>query len=120
MFGKHTISMEKIILSNCIVMELTATNKEGVIAELIDVLDRNKRISDRGKCFSAVMERENTVSTCLPGGLALPHGRTDGVNDLVCAIGIKRDVIAEFSVPMSIFNFSFLIAKSIFFIILNF
>ena len=91
MIGKHTISMEKIILPNCIVMELTATNKEGVIAELIDVLDRNKRISDRDKCFSAVMERENTVSTCLPGGLALPHGRTDGVNDLVCAIGIKRD-----------------------------
>lgn len=89
--GKYMIPIERIILSDCIVTELKATTKEGVIEELIDVLDRNKRLVDREKCLSAVLERENTVSTCLPGGLALPHGRTDGVTDLACAIGIKKE-----------------------------
>ena len=96
--GRYVIPIERIILSDCIVTELKAATKEGVIEELIDVLDKNKRLTDRAKCLTAVIERENTVSTCLPGGLALPHGRTDGVNDLVCAIGIRKDGY-EFDAP---------------------
>ena len=36
----------------------------------------------------AVMKREMSASTAMPDGIALPHGRTDCVTEIVCMIGI--------------------------------
>ena len=69
-----------------------------MIQELTDLLDKNKRLTDRDKCLRDALEREATVSTCLPGGIALPHVRTDGVHELVAAIGIRREGY-EFDTP---------------------
>ena len=37
-----------------------------------------------------VMEREESMSTGMELGIALPHGRTEGVIDTVVAVGIKK------------------------------
>ena len=37
--------------------------------------------------------RENKMSTGLEAGIAIPHGKTDAVKKLVCAVGIKHDGI---------------------------
>lgn len=89
--GKYILPVERVILSDCITTDLKGNTKEEVIRELVDLLDKNKRLTNREKCVADVIERENTISTGFPGGLALPHGRTDGVNELVCAVGIKKD-----------------------------
>jgi len=39
----------------------------------------------------AVHEREQSMPTGLEHGIAIPHGRTDAVSGLVCAIGRKRE-----------------------------
>lgn len=36
----------------------------------------------------AVLKREQSASTAMPDGIALPHGRIEGIGDLVCMIGI--------------------------------
>lgn len=38
--------------------------------------------------IKAVLKREQSASTAMPDGIALPHGRIDGIGELVCMIGI--------------------------------
>ena len=66
---------------------LQATNKTDAIAELVDLLAANGELTDAKKVLDAVLEREATRTTGIGNGLAIPHGKTMGTNDLVMAIG---------------------------------
>jgi mannitol/fructose-specific phosphotransferase system IIA component (Ntr-type) len=73
---------------------LRSADKAGVIAELLDLLHENGLISDLPAAAVAVFEREQSLSTGLGHGIALPHGRTDAVDRLVCAVGLKPEGVA--------------------------
>ncbi len=70
---------------------LAGRTKAEVIDELLDLLARHGRIGDVAACRKAVWTREESLSTGLQHGVAIPHGRTDAVQRLVCAVGIKPD-----------------------------
>lgn len=82
--------IDKGLNRSCIIMDLQADTKEGVICELIDTLDAHHLLKDRDQCTIDVLDREGIVSTCLQDGVALPHGRSEGVDRLVAAVGISR------------------------------
>lgn len=50
------------------------------------------------EAITAILRREQSASTALPDGIALPHGRTDCVKELVCMIGIHPDGV-DFGAP---------------------
>jgi len=66
---------------------LSATSKPQVLAELVDVLVATGGVADREKALSSVLEREQTRTTGIGNGLAIPHGKTGAVSDLVLALG---------------------------------
>lgn len=66
---------------------LTAGTKEGVIAELVDVLCSNGDAAGREAVLSAVMDRERTRTTGIGSAIAIPHGRCTAVKSLVMAVG---------------------------------
>lgn len=68
----------------------------GVIAELIDALVEAGALdaAKRDEAKQAVVRREMSAPTVMPGEIALPHGRTDVVDRLVCAVGIHKDGFA--------------------------
>lgn len=70
---------------------LLATTKQGVITELVGLLCERGLVSDRERATQAVLEREQSLSTGMEYGVAIPHARTDAVSQLVCAIGLKKD-----------------------------
>ena len=70
---------------------LGATTKPGVIDELLELLRRNGRIANVDACRKVVLERERSLSTGLRHGVAIPHGRTDAVDRLVCAVGVRKE-----------------------------
>ena len=73
---------------------LVQTQKEAVIAEMVDLLAANGDLADRDKVLQAVLEREHTRTTGIGGGLALPHGKSSGVGDLLMAVGRPAAPIA--------------------------
>ena len=85
-----SIKMDKILSPECVVF-VNGKTKKAVIEELIDVLHDANRLTDAAKCFDDVLAREEVVTTCMPGGIALPHGRSEGATDLVSAIGISKE-----------------------------
>ena len=70
---------------------LRATDKAGVIAELNDLLSSSGLLRDAAAARRAVLEREQGFSSGLQHGIAIPHARTDAVDRLVCAVGLKPE-----------------------------
>jgi len=69
--------------------ELTAKDRDGVIAELVDSLDK-AAVLGKGKAkeiTKAVIEREKEASTGMGKGIAVPHVKHPVVKDVVAAIG---------------------------------
>lgn len=83
-------SEARVIDRSCILMDLKGDTKEAVIKELLDALEKAEKISDRALAEEAIMERERSMSTGMQHGIAVPHAKTDGVERLAAAIGIKR------------------------------
>ncbi len=74
-------------------MELKGTTKEEAIDELLDILDAQDVLRDRDEARTAVFAREDEMSSGIEHGVAVPHARTDAVDRLVCAVGLKKDGI---------------------------
>ena len=70
--------------------DLKGATKAEVIDELIDLMVGQGLIRDRAAGLEAVWQREQSMSTGLQYGVAIPHGRTDAVDRLVAVAGIHR------------------------------
>ncbi|MDP3921597.1 MAG: PTS sugar transporter subunit IIA [Candidatus Omnitrophota bacterium] len=71
-------------------LDLESTEKEDTLKELVDVLAEQKNIGDQKGIVAALIERESLGSTGIGQGIAIPHGKTDKVKDLVAVLGISR------------------------------
>jgi PTS system fructose-specific IIC component len=66
---------------------LMATDKKGAIDELVDVLAAAGKVRDPLLLKEAVWTREQTRTTGIGNGLAIPHGKCPGIPSLAMAIG---------------------------------
>lgn len=70
-----------------IVVPLAAADKTEAITGLVDLLSANGQLIDRDAVLEAVLTREATRSTGIGKGLAVPHGKSSGCNQLTMAVG---------------------------------
>jgi Na+:H+ antiporter len=90
---KMRLALDRLLLSDCIIMNLEGDDKESIITQLVDKLDEKHLLIDKEEAISSIMERENAMSTGLQYGVALPHGKTDAVKHMTMAIGLKPEGI---------------------------
>ena len=57
---------------------------------MVDILVSEGRVLNRDLVLRDVFAREKAMGTGMKDGIALPHAKTDGVDDLEVAIGIKK------------------------------
>ena len=76
-----------IITPECVKAPLEATDKRGAIDELVDLLAEQDRIQQADVLKEAVWTREQTRTTGIGHGLAIPHGKSEGLSEIVMAIG---------------------------------
>ena len=82
------MKLTEIMQPNLIKVPLEGLDKESVIAELVDLLDSNGLLNNRDAVLDAVMKREQTRSTGIGSGIAVPHGKCDAVKNLVMGMGV--------------------------------
>lgn len=87
MIGKKPLTVETISL------DLKGNDKEEILAEMVELLAASGHIRDKEAVLKAVTDREKRMSTGMQNGIAIPHGKTDSVDCLVAALGIKREGI---------------------------
>jgi len=81
------MKMTDILTLARVKVPLAATDKDALITELVDLLAANGDLLDRQRVLSSVLDRERTRTTGIGGGVALPHGKSAGVDRLLMAIG---------------------------------
>jgi PTS system nitrogen regulatory IIA component len=81
----------RILTVETVVPELRGEAKEAVIGELLDTLVAARRVPDREAALKSILERERRMSTGLQNGIAIPHGKVEGLEGVVAALGLKRD-----------------------------
>jgi PTS system nitrogen regulatory IIA component len=89
------MNLKTVLSKETISLHLKGTTKEEIINELLDILVTAKKISDRSAALVAIMDREQKMSTGMKHGIAIPHGKSPTINDLVACIGVS-DAPVEF------------------------
>ena len=74
---------EKAVTAN-----IKATDKEGVIRELVDILAKAEGIRNKEELMKVLLGREALGSTGIGQGVGIPHGKSNTVKRLVAAFGI--------------------------------
>ncbi|MGH7539735.1 MAG: PTS sugar transporter subunit IIA [Gemmatimonadota bacterium] len=71
---------------------LESTDKVGLIGELCAVVARASGVTEEeeAEIRQAVLDREKVLSTGIGGGVAIPHGKSGAVDELVLAAGRTR------------------------------
>ena len=72
------------------IVDLQGESKEDIIAELVNSLPVGDAITDRDQVLQAVLDREKIMSTGIGDGIAIPHGKSAAVTELVAAMGTQR------------------------------
>lgn len=81
------MELSKIITLDRVRVPIGASDKTGVITEMIDLLAKSGGLTNRDAALDAVLRREAERTTGIGYGLAIPHGKTDGCERLVMAAG---------------------------------
>jgi fructose-specific phosphotransferase system IIA component len=87
------MNLTQILQPGCVKVPLNGRDRQTVITELVDLLDEKGLLLDKKIVLDAVLMREQTRSTGIGSGIALPHGKCKGVRELVMAIGIAGEPI---------------------------
>ena len=82
------ILSEKVIVTN-----LPGTSKNDILNAMIELAAKSDRVVDKERMRSAILEREKIMSTGVGSGFAIPHGKTDAVQDIVAAFAITEQPI---------------------------
>ena len=102
---------EILDLSN-IIVQLNAENKEAALNTMINSLENSSKVENINKVRTAILEREKLMSTGVGHGFAIPHGKTDGVNDITAVFATCASPIAFDSLDNQPVNILFmLVAK---------
>ncbi len=87
------MKLRNILSEDRIKIPLEHTEKEKIIEEMVNLIDRSIRLNNRAQLLKAVLEREAVMSTGVGDEVAIPHAKADGMEEIVAALGITREPV---------------------------
>jgi PTS system nitrogen regulatory IIA component len=87
------MNLKTVLTKDTISLHLKGTTKEEIINELLNILVKSGKIKDKEAALSAIMDREEKMSTGMKHGIAIPHGKSPSVHELVACIGISDNPV---------------------------
>lgn len=81
--------LTELLPADRILLPLTATDKPGVLKELVDFLAQRSG-GNASDILTAVREREAVLSTGIGFGIAIPHAKSSSVSELSLVAGVSR------------------------------
>jgi len=82
------MNLKTVLTVETINLHLKGSSKSEIINELLDILIAAGKITNREAALHAVMDREQKMSTGMKHGIAIPHGKSDTIQDLIACVGI--------------------------------
>ena len=87
------MDLRNVLTAQTVNLHLKGTTKEAIINELLEILVSAGLVKDKAAALECVLDREKKMSTGMKHGIAIPHGKTDTVSDLVACIGVSDNPV---------------------------
>lgn len=81
-----TVRLKDTLNRGAIIPELRGASRDEVLRELVDVVAKDVG-QDREKLFTILKEREEQSPTAIKFGIAIPHGRVNGLERICMGFG---------------------------------
>lgn len=85
------MDLREALSESVVSCDLPGRNKQEVLSALMDMLMATGKVHDREAAMKSILDREEGTSTGIQNGVALPHGKTYAVDDLVACLGITKE-----------------------------
>jgi len=82
------VLLVELLSADRIRVPLSARTKDDVLQELVDLAARDHDAKVRSAILAAVREREGVLSTGIGSGVAIPHGKTPVIDQLIVTAGV--------------------------------
>lgn len=98
--GQDRVRLIDFLQEENILTRFHATSMDEAIETLVDLLMRSHGLTvvDRQALLDSIREREEQASTCLGGGLAVPHGMLPSGNPMVGVMALSAEGL-DFATP---------------------
>jgi PTS system nitrogen regulatory IIA component len=87
------VLLSELLSAERVKVPLDSRTKSEVLEELVRLVAPDRQDMDMSAVLASVRERETVLSTGIGGGVAIPHGKTPNVDQLVLAAGVSRTPI---------------------------
>ena len=89
--GTKEFNISNVIDEKLISLDMDVHTKEEMLERLTDLFEEQGKLNDRDSFFKDVMWREGEGQTGIGMGVAIPHGKSKGVNTTALAIGTTKN-----------------------------
>jgi len=79
--------LSEIFSPQFIIDDLKAGDKKGVLEELSKIITEQETYLDKSTLLHVLLDRERLGSTGIGDGVALPHGKLQGLNKMLISFG---------------------------------
>lgn len=87
------MKITELLKKDTMILDLTSSNKEEVIEELVNQLDKAGRLKDRAGYKEAIIKREQQSTTGIGEGIAIPHAKSESVKQASLCFGRAKEGI---------------------------
>lgn len=87
------MNLKTVLTADTVELHLKGTTKEDIIDEMLELLIKAGKVTNKDAARDCVLDREKKMSTGMKHGIAIPHGKTDTVENLVACIGISDNPV---------------------------
>ncbi len=85
--------LKEVLSVNLVTTDLQGKDKREIITNLLNILDASGKVKDYDMALRDLLEHEAGMSTGMENGIAIPHAKSDAVDELIAAVGISKKKI---------------------------
>ncbi|MFN6136454.1 MAG: PTS sugar transporter subunit IIA [Bacteroidota bacterium] len=78
--------ISSILDPSCIRLNLEVKDKADCLRKMVDLVAATGKVKDVERFHAVIVDRERLMSTGIGNGVALPHGKTDVVDESIAAV----------------------------------
>jgi len=82
--------LKDVLNLDLVTTDLHGRDKREIICSLLELLSRSGKVKDYDLALKDLLDHEAGMSTGMENGIAIPHAKTDAVDELIAAVGITR------------------------------
>ena len=82
--------LKETLTPDLVTIDLQGTDKHSIIVSLLELLCRTGKVKNKEMALKDLLDHEAEMSTGMENGIAIPHAKSDAVDELIACVGVSR------------------------------